>query len=708
MGAASIDVTMGGASTDVSEGGTKFTRSTNVYVPVHTEELYPYASVYIDVDEWRDKPVRHRYVHGGFKTAADSMSQDTDLRFAMYFPPKEQYQGRFFQYIQPVSGNEHIVETPEYADPSYSVGFAVESGAYLVVSNLGKLDFLPASDPNITMFKASAAVAEASRIIANSMYGPHRPYGYAWGGSGGAYKTLACIENTSGVWDGAVPFVHGTPVSLINNFTVQAHALRILRDKLPAIIDAVEPGGSGDMYAGLSDVQRAALLEVTKFGFPPRSWFNYEKIAFGYTGVGASMLGVVTLFDSSYFNGDFWTLPGYLGHDHPESFTGERIVNYQTSITKPITADECRAMGVPLSLSAGQPENASIPAAFTVNSLPAGNLRGASIKFDGGAAAGSTAYVAGVFGNVLSIGYGYGFQGLAMAQPGDPVTIDNSVYLAVQTYHRHQTAPPEYYVYDQYRNQDGTPIYPQRQVQLAPLFNQGSQSGKFDAKIIVVQNLMDEISFSWQADWYRTRVKAAQGNKLNDVYRLWHVDHAMHTPPPAVAPGDPRPALTTHIINYGPVLEQALRDLAAWVELGTEPPASTAYDIVDGQVQVPATAAERMGVQPVVRVTANGGDRADVKVGHEVKFSAVIETPPNAGAVVEAEWDFEGAGDFPVTQPLKNTTSTHVEVQTTYRFSAPGTYFPALRASSHRTGDAQTPYARIQNLGRVRVVVTGP
>jgi hypothetical protein len=22
---------------------------------------------YIDVDEWRDKPVRHRYVHGGFK-----------------------------------------------------------------------------------------------------------------------------------------------------------------------------------------------------------------------------------------------------------------------------------------------------------------------------------------------------------------------------------------------------------------------------------------------------------------------------------------------------------------------------------------------------------------------------------------------------------------------------------------------------------------
>jgi len=32
---------------------------------------------YIDVDEWRDKPVRHRYVHGGFK--------GTTARFAFYF-----------------------------------------------------------------------------------------------------------------------------------------------------------------------------------------------------------------------------------------------------------------------------------------------------------------------------------------------------------------------------------------------------------------------------------------------------------------------------------------------------------------------------------------------------------------------------------------------------------------------------------------------
>jgi hypothetical protein len=37
---------------------------------------------YVDVDEWRSEPVRHRYVHGGFK--------GTEARFSIYFPPKEQ------------------------------------------------------------------------------------------------------------------------------------------------------------------------------------------------------------------------------------------------------------------------------------------------------------------------------------------------------------------------------------------------------------------------------------------------------------------------------------------------------------------------------------------------------------------------------------------------------------------------------------------
>jgi hypothetical protein len=179
----------------------------------------------------------------------------------------------------------------------------------------------------------------------------------------------------------------------------------------------------------------------------------------------------------------------------------------------------------------------------------------------------------------------------------------------------------------------------------------------------------------------------------------------MHTPPVVLA-SDPHPVLTTYIINYGPVLQQALRDVAAWAENGVAPPESTDYKIVDGQVVVPSSASERKGVQPVVTATANGGQRAEVAVGEKVKFSAVAETPPGAGTVVGVEWDFEGAGDYPVVQKLQNTTSSRVQVETTYAFSKPGTYFPAVRVSAHRNGDADTPYARITNLDRVRVVVS--
>jgi hypothetical protein len=696
----SADGSAAGNGSDASVSVSSFTCADHAYSPVYNDPLYPYAKAYLDVDEWQDAPVRHRYVHGGFT--------GTDLRFAMYFPPKEQYQGRFFQYVLDVSGNENVVEHPESPSPSYTVNFAVDSGGYLVESNLGSLTFLPVSDPNITLFKASAAVAEESRILANQMYCPHRPHGYIWGGSGGAYKVIACVENTKGVWDGVVPFVTPTPWALPNNFTVQAHALRVLRDQLPGIVDAAEPGGSGEMYAGLNDEQLGALLEVTKIGFPPRSWFNYKKIAFGYTGVLASLLDAVIQLDPTYFSNDFWNLPGYLGKDDPQSFDKERIVNFQTTVAKSMTADEVRAMGLPLSLSATQTENAALPAAFILESLPTPDLQGAAITFNSGAASGHGVYVAGVFGNVVLIGYGQGFQALGNVAPGDQVTLDNSVYLDVQTYHRHQTAPADYYVYDQYRDKDGKPIYPQRTEPLAMLFNQsGTMSGKFDTKMIVVDNLMDEIAFAWSGDWYRSRVKAAQGDKFDDIYRIWYLDHAQHTPP-VVSPGDPHPVITTDVIDYGPVLQQALRDVAAWAERGVPPPSSSNYTVADGQVQLPGTAAERKGVQPTVDMTANGGVRAAVKVGEKVAFAAVIDAPPGAGSIVGAEWDFEGAGDFPVVGDLEDTRSHHVEVKTTYAFSAPGTYFPAVRASLQRTGDASTSYGRIPNLGRVRVVVAAP
>ncbi|MFX0051625.1 MAG: PKD domain-containing protein [Candidatus Hermodarchaeota archaeon] len=670
----------------------KISESAETSDPLFTEP-------YVDIDEWRDEPVRHRYVHGGFK--------GTQARFSFYFPPKEQYENRFFQYIMPISGNENLAQAPDYPDPSYSLGFVFESGGYFVESNLGRLDMFPGDDPTITGYRTSAAVAKYSRVLAAEMYGPHRSYGYAWGGSGGAYKTISSIENTDGVWDGVVPFIHATPFAMLNNFTIQAHAMRVLKDKMPTIVDAIEPGGSGDMYIGLNEEEREALIEVTKMGFPPQAWFNYQRIAFGYTGVLTTLLDQTIEWDPMYFE-DFWKEPGYLGANPPQSLLDARI-KHETAISKLIMPDDIRKMGGSLSISAGQAGNIIVPAGFKFESVPEGDLQGASIFLKSGEAEGCVAYIIGAFDDMIMLAYGEKYyQDLAKVKVGDKVLIDNSNYLAVQTYHRHQIPPPEFYVYDYFRDADGKPLYPQRSELVGPRYAFGGagsfQTGKFKGKMIVVECIMDEIAYAWQADWYRSKVKDALGEQFDNHYRLWFIDRALHTPP-VVTQFDTRPIITTRIINYGGVLQQALRDVSAWVEKGVAPPVSTTYKVVDGQVQVPATAAERRGIQPVVNLTVNGAERADVKVGKKIKFSAVIETPPDAGSIVGVEWDFEGAGDYPATQQIK--AKRNVKVKTSYTFSESGTYFPAVRVTSQRQGDTQTPYTRIQNIGRVRVVVSG-
>jgi fructan beta-fructosidase len=175
-------------------------------------------------------------------------------------------------------------------------------------------------------------------------------------------------------------------------------------------------------------------------------------------------------------------------------------------------------------------------------------------------------------------------------------------------------------------------------------------------------------------------------------------DHALH--------GDvEQQADPTHTVSYLGALHQALRDLSAWVEKGVSPPPSTTYKVIDGQVQVPAAAGERKGIQPVLSVTANGGLRADVAAGQPVTFSAVIEVPPQTGRVVAAEWDFVGEGTFAVAGDVTGSLGARAVLKATHTFSKPGTCFPVLRAASHRQGDAKSPYARIQNLGRVRVIV---
>jgi hypothetical protein len=243
-------------------------------------------------------------------------------------------------------------------------------------------------------------------------------------------------------------------------------------------------------------------------------------------------------------------------------------------------------------------------------------------------------------------------------------------------------------------------MYPQRPLLLGPLFAAAAagtvQTGRFQGKMIVVESLLDREALPWQADWYRSKVQQHLGDAVEDSFRLWFTDNALHG-------DDEVQERPTHTISYLGVLHQALRDLSRWVEEGIAPPPSTNYQVVDGQVVVPASASERRGIQPAVCLTANGQPRADVAVGEVVTFRASAQTPEETGAIVAMEWDLEGVGSFPVAESV--AAAKRVDAEREYSFKAPGVYFPTVRVAAHRSGDKSSAYARIQNLARVRVVV---
>lgn len=661
---------------------------------------------YVDIDEWRDEPVPHRYLHGGFK--------GTNTRFSFYFPPEEKYEGRFFQYITPFPDNETLSQGAKGEEDKIS--FSISSGAYFIETNGGgRIDFGKpgfASDPSIGAYRANAAAAQYSRVIAAQIYGKHRPYGYCFGGSGGAYRTIGGMENTEDVWDGAVPYVVGSPMAIPNVFTARMHAMRILKDKFPQIVDALEPGGSGDMYSGLNTEEKEALQEVTKMGFPPQSWFGYKTM--GIHGFLVLYQGVV-MADQKYFTDDFWKTPGYLGVNPPASLLKARIQQV-SKIKTGISVDLAVSMGLSEPLSDQERGTADaawksmggkeggMPVAFQLeNTLPDIEFLGGDLIIKSGDAAGKTLQLTKIVGNNVVLGPADPSV-LVLIKPGDEVQVDNSNFLAVQTYHRHQVPEREYRVWDQFRDANGKPIYPQRPMILGPMFTRSASgvvpSGKFKGKMIVLSSLWDREAFPWQADWYRSKIRENLGDSKEKYMRLWYTDRALHGD--LSEQEDP-----TRTVSYLGVLQQALRDLSVWVEKGIAPPASTNYEIIDGQVVVPLTAAERKGIQPVINVKVNGAERVDIKTGQPVIFTAVVEVPPNSGKVVAAEWDFEGSGTFPVSEKLisSDKTSSHLTLKTNYSFSKPGTYFPTLRVASQREGDKKTPFARIQNLGRVRVVV---
>jgi hypothetical protein len=295
---------------------------------------------------------------------------------------------------------------------------------------------------------------------------------------------------------------------------------------------------------------------------------------------------------------------------------------------------------------------------------------------------------------------------LSTIKQGDQVFLDNSDYIAIQTYHRHQVPEREFTPWNQYRDENGNPNLPQRANLLGKSFalsGAGSiQSGEIQGKVIVVAALMDESAYPWQADWYRKKVEEVNGEEAKDMFRLWYMEHSKHDDQAATVD-------ELHVTAYLPALRQALLDLSDWVEKGIAPVENTNYIVEDGQVIVPDGALQRKGIQPVVTLTANGSDCTYVKAGEDVQFEAHIEVPLNTGKITAVEWSFEGEQNFPVkgtfTEINKDNAMAQAIAKATHSFLNPGTYFAVVRVKSNRNGDAADLFTQVKNISRVRVIV---
>lgn len=660
----------------------------NLYTPLSDPQ---FQKPFVDVRERRADPLPHLYVHGGY--------EGTDLRFSFFFPEKAAYQGRFFQFMAPAEGSENASIGRKGAEDK--IGFALSHGAYFVESNMGSLQAAGHPDPTI-IYRASAAAAEYSRTVACELYGDHRPYGYIYGGSGGAFKTISCFENTS-AWDGAVPYIHGSPMAIPNVFCARAFAKRVLRHKFPDIVDALEPGGSGDPYATLNEEESRVLREVTRLGFPLRSWFYYKEMDDGaFPVVAKGTIGA----DPGYYK-DFWTVPGYEGADPNSSVHRDRIDCTVTvrALRLPgrrsaaeVAAEKEKLTGADNAWKRNQDDyGADGDILLQADGVPTGDVYayGTTLTFTSGAAAGLALTVSRIEGDVIHMGPQFGAENvleqLSAVRPGDTASLDNADYLAAQTFYRHEPLPGRDYIgWDQFMDAEGKPRYPQRAFSVGPMIAKNScgslQEGGFNGKMIVVAATMDESAFPWQIDWYRGRVKQYFGSEVDDHYRVYFFDHAFHD-------DQARTVDEFHLISYLGGLHQALLDLANWVEKGIEPCHNSGYTIKESQIVLAPTAHERGGIQPLIELTANGNKKAAVKPGERVTFCANIQVPEGAGEVTRVEWSFDGEDYHPG------------DVVMTHTYAQPGTRFAVARVWTQRQGNTADVFTQVPNLSRTRVVV---
>ena len=525
----------------------------------------------------------------------------------------------------------------------------IRLGGYMVESNMGHLgdvlDPKAGSDKTIYTFRAAAESARFSKFLAAQIFGQAPHHSYVSGGSGGGRRSPGCLEYCPDVWDGALPFMGGGPTESHGeladikggggNFPVMFNVQRVLGEKLLDVIDAVSPGGSGNPFSGLNTHQREELANLYRTGFPRGDEWVIGQPS-GVIWQWGSMADRMQAEDDYYDT--FWTTPGYVGHDQPELVEGD-LIDKAGTITRVLCAqdflDDPELQGPeydrlrPRALMLAGTRGFDLPIAAEIPGASSGYQLGTNVRITSGKAAGRSLYVLYFVGDLMVCDGAGEASNLRFTdvRPGDDVHLDNHAFLAHCYYSRHHASDEAKW---NFMKVDGKPVYPQHELPTNSPFMGIAYSGQYEGKLLWVHHTHD--ASLWPSDGVvygaRSGPGPGRGECVPEVPDA--LDGERRARSGQFVPSMPDRASNTWLIDYRPVIEQSLLDLAQWVENGIEPSA-TSFEYSDGKVTLPPTAAERGGVQPVVAVSVNGGLRVEVKAGEPVTLQVHAETPPGAG-----------------------------------------------------------------------------
>ena len=603
------------------------------------------GTIAIQSQQWLDTPARHLEVRGVL---------NGDTPFQIWLPPAPLWKGRILQFLQGGFGG---TLTPGKANG----GYALANGAVYVESTQGHtgLAIYKENDtPTEIAYEASYTVMQYAKSRCVEIYGKEPRYSYLYGGSGGGVRATGLLERFPKVYDGAVPYVGaGTNKFQWYQASLFDYYQPVLKARAAALMEAVGPSGTGDPFAAVTSSEEKQALRMLLTGGLPR--LALDTLRDPYPAGIRFMSATKYKYDPAYFD-EFWKL-GYDLEAAPRIVKGIKGTVTSTDKRRNLTIDSAQA--------------------------PA-DLHGYTIAFTSGKLAGEWRHILGNQGSrliVIEIG-----PGIEDVQSGDQFELDNRDLLAWLHYHRHIADKDEPAAREFYRN--GEPVYPQRPDAAMRFLDETDRvQGKITGKMIAIFGAEDPLVWPVTGARYGRAVQK-QVDKANEHLRIHFIERSPHggTIPP-----------TSRNVSKMAVVYKALDDMMAWVEEGIAPPEGTQYRLdALNQLVLPATAAERKGYQPVVRMSANGQrDRLEVAAGREVVFEADAEDPDND--LRKAEIDFEGHDRFDRSTDLHGRAAT---ARFSFRYERPGIYAPTVRVTDS-TVSKGSGEAGIQNLARIRVIV---